>query len=55
MDEGEVFDDGPVEDGGDDTWFGIGMTKEEKIEAWRPWRNILIIKLIGRPIGYHYL
>lgn len=31
------------------------MTCEEKIDVRRPWHNALIIKLIGRSIGYHYL
>lgn len=31
------------------------MTKIEKIEARRPWSNSLIIKLVGRMIGYQYL
>lgn len=55
MTEGEVSDDDTIEEGDDEAWFGIGMTREEKIEARRPWRSSLIIKLIGRSIGYHYL
>lgn len=31
------------------------MTKEVKIDARRPWRNSLIIKLIGRTIWHQYL
>lgn len=31
------------------------MTGEEKIAAKRPWRNPLIIKLIGRTIGCQFL
>lgn len=38
-----------------DPRFNMGMTKFEKIEARRPWRNGLIIKFIGRKIRYHYL
>lgn len=45
--------DGGIED--DEEWFGIGMTREEKIKVRRPWRNSLIIKLISKSIGYHYL
>lgn len=52
--EGDVSDDDVVEEATeDDTWFGVGMSKEEKIAARRPWRNSLIIKLVGRSIGYH--
>lgn len=54
-DEGEASDDVVVEEGNGSTWFGIGMSKEEKIAARRPWKNSLIIKLVGRSIGYHYL
>lgn len=32
-----------------------GMTKEEKIEARRPWKLSVIIKLVGRSIGYPFL
>lgn len=53
--EGYVSDDDVVEVADDDTWFGVGRTREEKIKARRPWRNSLIIKLVGRSIGYHYL
>lgn len=51
--EGEVLDNDPIDDDG--SWFSMGMTREEKIEARRPWWNILFIKLVSRPIGYHYL
>lgn len=53
--DGEVFDDDMVEEGDKVTWFGMGMTREEKIAVKRPWRNSLIIKLVGRSIGYQYL
>lgn len=36
-------------------WFSMGMSKQEKLEARRPWRWSLIIKLVGNNIGYHYL
>lgn len=52
--DGDVSDDDVVDEGGE-TWFGIGMTMEEKIATRRPWRNSLIIKLVGRSIGYQYL
>lgn len=44
-----------LEGGNDKAWFGMGMSREEKLEARWPWRNSLIIKLIGRSTGYHYL
>lgn len=31
------------------------MTFDEEQEARRPWRNSLIIKLVGRSIGYRYI
>lgn len=55
LDEAEISDDDLVEESNDATWFGVGMTRAEKIEARLPWCNSLIIKLVGRPIGYHYL
>lgn len=55
MDMREIFDDDEIEKSNDRTWFGIGMTWEEKIKAHHPWCNSLIIKLVGRSIGYHYL
>lgn len=54
-DDADVSDDDVVKEGAKQTWFGMGMMGQEKIEARRPWRNNLIIKLIGRFIGYHYL
>lgn len=35
-DDGDVSDDDMVEEGNGETWFGMGMTKEEKSVAWRP-------------------
>lgn len=54
-DEGNTSDDGVIEEGDKVSWFRMGMTKEEKIEARRPWRSSLIIKLIGRTIVYQYI
>lgn len=45
--EGEGSDDDVIEESDDETWFSIGMTRKEKIEVQRPWRNSLIVKLIG--------
>lgn len=50
-----VFVDNLIEESTDSTWVGWGMMREEKIEERRPWRNSLIVKLVGRSIGYHYL
>lgn len=55
MGDVDVSDDDVIKEGEDETWFGIGITNEEKIEARRPWRNSLIVKLIGRSIGYHHV
>lgn len=55
LSEGEVSEDNAIEEGDDKTCFGIGMTCEEKIKAHRPWQNFVIIKLVGRIIGYNYL
>lgn len=54
-DEGNTSDDDLVMEGDGVSWFGMRMTKTEKIEARRPWRNSLIIKLVGRSVGYQFL
>lgn len=54
LEDGMVFDDFLVEGDGK-TWFGMGMTREEKIEARRPWCNSVIIRVVGCSVGYHYL
>lgn len=33
----------------------MGMSKSENLEARKPWKTSLIIKLVGQKIGYHYL
>lgn len=48
-------DDEDFEDDGEGPWFTMGMPKEEKIEAQRPWKLSLIIKLMGRRIDYQFL
>lgn len=48
--EGYISDDDVIEISTDDSWIGVGMTKEEKREARRPWWNNLIIRLMGRLI-----
>lgn len=54
-DNGSISDDDILEEREDGTWIGMGMTRGEKIVARRPWTNSLIINLIGRSIGYHFL
>lgn len=48
-------DDDDYEDDVEGPWIMMGMTKEEKEEARRPWRLNLIIKLVGSKIGYQFL
>lgn len=55
MEDGEISNDDPVKEGSNETWFGLGMIRKEKIEARHPWRNSLIIKLVRQRIGYHFL
>lgn len=55
LDDREVSDDDLIEESTDGTSVGMGMTREEKIKVRKPWRNSLIIKLVGRSIGYRYL
>lgn len=47
-DEDDVSDDDVVEDLGDESCFSMGMARQEKIEARRPWRTSLFIKLYSR-------
>lgn len=53
--DGDVSDDDQVVEDNDGPWFSMGMSKEEKIKARRPWRWSLIVKLVGRNIGYYIL
>lgn len=53
-DDGAIYDDDVIEESTDPSWFGIGMTREDKWRARKPWWNSLIIKLVGRSIGCHY-
>lgn len=52
--DGAISNDDVVEESSDPSWFGIGMMREEKWRARQPLWNNLIIKLVGRSIGYHY-
>lgn len=36
-------------------WFEMGMSKEEKREAKIQWKHSVIVKLVGKRIGYHIL
>lgn len=57
--EKDMFDDasdeGEVDEDDEGPWISLGMSKEEKIHARKPWRLSLIIKLVGRRIGYQFL
>lgn len=55
LEDGDIFDDDPIEEGNDETWFRMGMTREEKMEARCRSRNSQIIKLVGHAIGCHFL
>lgn len=37
INEGDISDDDIIEVREDQTWFGMGMSREEKIEIRRPW------------------
>lgn len=55
-DEGIVSDDevyGEYEK--DEGCLVIKLSQEEKIRLRRPWRQTLIVKVMGRTIGYNYL
>lgn len=51
----EASDDDIEEEVMDNSMFSKGMSRLEKIEARKPWRTSLIIKLGGCQIGYQYL
>lgn len=48
---GEVSNDDLLDKDSNGPWFSIGMSRSEKIEARRPWRMSIIIKLIGLKIS----
>ncbi|XP_031131806.1 uncharacterized protein LOC116033187 [Ipomoea triloba] len=54
MDE-EVSDDDEINEDDDPACPRIRVTKEEKARLRRPWRRSLIIKLLGKQIGYNFL
>lgn len=47
LDDGLISDDDPIEDSDDESWFGMGMTRDEKNGTRRPWTSGVIIKLVG--------
>lgn len=53
--EGNTSNNDVVEERDNETWFGMRMTKEEKFEPRKQWRNSLTIKLVERTVGYQYL
>lgn len=53
--EEEVSDDDIEEEVVDVSMFSMGISRKENREARKPWRTSLIIKLVGRKIGYQYL
>lgn len=55
MEAGNVSDDDLIEESTDDSWLGVGMIRDEKIEDRLPWSNNVIIKLVGHSIGYNYI
>lgn len=52
--DGNISDDDLIKEE-EGPWFSMRMMKEEKREAWWPWRLSVIIKLPGRNIGYKFL
>lgn len=53
--EDNVCDDDEVQEDDTGPWFSMGTIKQEKIDARWPWKMSLIIKLVGRSVGYHFL
>lgn len=51
----DVLSDFEAEEEEDDHCLVIHLTKEERRWLHKPWIRVLIIKLIGRTIGYTYL
>lgn len=43
-----------MDDEADNPWFSAGMTKEEKSKARKTCNLSVIVKLVGKNIGYHY-
>lgn len=54
-DEEETSDDDMAEEDTDSPWLSVVMTKEEKHEARKEWSLSVIVKLVGKTIGYNHL
>lgn len=55
LDERDLSDDDVVVEDDDGPWIKSGMTKEEEKKARERWKHNVIIKLVGRRIGFHIL
>lgn len=53
--DGEVSDDDAIEEEEDGPWFSMGMSREKKLKTRKPRKWSLIIKLVGRGVGYQFL
>lgn len=53
--KGEILVDDTLKKDDAGPWFSMGMSKEEKYEARKPWRTSLVIKQVTRTIGYQFL
>lgn len=55
-DEGYVSDDDEVASGEEDPLCPmVHLTKAEKVRLRNPWRKTLIIKVMGKPVGFNFL
>lgn len=54
-DDVTISDDDMVNDEDDMPCLSNGMRREEKKQARKPWQLSVIMKLVGKTIGYHYL
>lgn len=53
--EEDESDDDMCDKEDDNPWLNIGTSKEEKKTARKPWKLSVIIKFVGKMIGYQYL
>lgn len=49
--DGNFSDDDMLVEENGGPWFAMGMSKEEKLEARKPWQMSLIIKLLGATLN----
>ncbi|XVF53924.1 hypothetical protein PTKIN_Ptkin05aG0139200 [Pterospermum kingtungense] len=55
-DEGFISDEDEMcKDGDEDDCLTIRVSREDKARLRRPWRQTLIIKVMGRTVGFNYL